>query len=126
MQFLICNCYGCSTELLDVREVKSRMCEQHRRMAAKDDSYVGICWFCGNPTAVGSRSYNKKEGEYTIKDKYIMSQGCLECTGDQENNIKWMTIPGETKERVISDVAVVEITHQNNRLFTEYQATSTD
>lgn len=126
MEFMLCNCYGCSNELLTVNEVKNRMCEGHRRMALEEESYIGVCWYCGNPTAVGNRNWNSKDKEYTIKDKYIMSKGCKECTGNEENNINWMTIPGESKERVISDVAVMAITDQNNRLFTDYQPDITD
>jgi len=126
MKFLQCNCFGCENELLTVNEVKGRMCEGHRRMALLEESYIGVCWNCGNPTAIGNRQWNQKDKEYTIKDKYIMSKGCKECTGDENDNINWMTIPGERFERVISDVAVMAITHQNNRLFTDYQPKSSN
>jgi hypothetical protein len=126
MHFLLCNCYGCNNELLTVKEVKGRMCEGHRRQAASDDYYVGVCWDCGYPTAVGNRVWNRKDGGYIIKAKYIMTKGCLSCTGEPQNNINWMTIPGESKERIISDIRVMEITDQNNLLFEDYQPISTD
>ena len=121
MQLLICNCYGCDNELLTISEVKNRVCEGHRKRAALEENYVGVCWSCGYITAVGNRNWDRKEKEYKIKAKYIMSKGCAECTGDSKNNINWMTIPGDTVERIISDVAVTEITDQTNRLFADYQ-----
>lgn len=122
MQFRICNCYGCENELLTVREVKTRICEAHRRtLAENEDMFAGVCWQCGTITLVESRQWDPKEKQFYIKARYIMSKGCKNCTGNEEDNINWMTIPGEAQERIISDVAIAEITHQNNRLIVDYQ-----
>lgn len=126
IKFLQCNIYGCANELLTVSEVKGRMCEGHRHLALEEKSYVGVCWYCSYPTALGDREWDEQKGEYLIKDKYIMSKGCEECTGNKEDNISWMTIPSESAERIISDIAVMEITHQNNQLFTDYQRESSN
>jgi len=121
MRFKICNSYGCRHELLTVREVKNRICEPHRRLLENDAIFAGVCWNCGTITIVESRQWDNKKEEYYIRDKYIFSKGCRCCTENEEDNINWMTIPGERKERIISDVAIAAITHQNNRLIVDYQ-----
>ena len=121
--FTRCNCYGCNNELLTLEEVKNKICQGHMEMARSDENFVGICWECGRITLVESRQWNEKTGEYRIPDKYIFSKGCQFCTGSDQANIDWMTIPGESKQRILSDIAVVEITNQNNEptvIFVDY------
>jgi hypothetical protein len=36
-----------------------------------------------------------KEKVY-IKDRYIFSKGCKHCTDNEDNNISWMTIKGDS------------------------------
>ena len=118
--FRTCNCYNCEQELLTLEEIRNRICKYHFKIAQDDDYFVGVCWECGNITITESRQWDRKTREYTIPSKYIFSKGCKACTGNNDDNINWMTIPKESEEIVLSSVAVVEITNQDNRLFDVY------
>jgi hypothetical protein len=71
----------------------------------RDEAYlVGICWQCNEITLVEPKEQGKN---LFIKDKYLFSKGCRHCTGNEESNLDWMTIPKEQlKERVLSQVMV--------------------
>jgi len=105
-----------------------RICSDHLEMAESDDNFIGVCWCCGNITLVESRHWDPRFREYNIPSKYIYSKGCRECTGNKEDNIRWMTILpegvldafGVTNRKDLTDVAVIAITDQHNGLFTEY------
>jgi len=116
MRLKHCNSYGCTQKLQTVEEVKNRICETHRDALQYEDSYVGICWHCGAITLVEDRQWCRKQKKYYIEAKTVFSKGCKLCTGDEENNIKWMNIPPE-----IGTHAITEITNQNDRLIVDYQ-----
>lgn len=84
-----CNVYGCSRLLTTIPEMIAGICNAHFEKLQLEDYFAGICWNCGRITAVGNR-------EGIVKDKYIFSKGCRLCTGNEEMNISWMTIKGES------------------------------
>lgn len=92
VQYKRCDCYQCSNTLRSYDEVISGICEPHFELAVKDENYIGVCWNCLRITLIGTRLDNKDR--LVIKDKYIFSKGCRHCTGNEEDNISWMTIKG--------------------------------
>jgi hypothetical protein len=130
--FRICNCYGCENELLTLKEVKDGICKQHMDRVSDEENFVGICWECMNITIVDSRIWDDRHKMHIIPSKYIFSKGCKRCTGDEETNIDWMTILGESvadeitgvkNRKDLSNVAVAEITNQPNGLkFVSYSS----
>lgn len=116
MRLKHCNSYGCRQKLLTVEEVKNRICEPHRSNLEDENYYVGICWSCGAITLVEDRQWDLKKREFFIRAKTIFSIGCELCTGDEEDNIRWINIPIE-----LGTHAIAEITDQTDRLIISYQ-----
>jgi len=90
MEPVYCNCLRCENILSNYEEYKSGICDAHAELLSDDRYYVGVCWECSTITYVGPR-YNMHH-ELIIKDKYIFSKGCRACTGNETDNINWMTI----------------------------------
>ena len=100
-----CTVYGCRRKLISLWGSILGICDHHYNFIDNDDFWVGICWNCCTVTAMGPReTFYKKERSF-IKDKYIFSKGCKECTDDEKMNISWMTINegSESTTNVIYD-----------------------
>lgn len=101
---MFCNSYGCQNHLDTIQEMVMGICSAHINLLRKEENFAGICWQCGSITLIESKTQGK---DLFIKDKYIFSKGCRRCTGDERQNIEWMTIPKEDlNNKVLSNIMV--------------------
>lgn len=88
----LCNSYKCWNTCDTIEEMVIGLCSYHINCLREETHFAGVCWNCGNITIVEPK---EQEKDLIIKDKFIFSKGCRRCTGNEENNLEWMTIPKE-------------------------------
>lgn len=102
--------------LATIEEFVFGLCSEHINLIRDNEHFAGVCWQCGTITLVEPKEQGK---DLFIKDKYIFSKGCRHCTGDEESNLDWITIPKENKQRVLSQVMVSGIKSKGSYLITK-------
>jgi hypothetical protein len=85
---LYCNAYKCSLTLETFDEIQLGVCDKHRELMLRRDTFIGVCWNCCKVSMVGDR-------QNVIKDKYIFSKGCKSC-GKEGESLNFMTIKSDT------------------------------
>lgn len=83
-------CDICGKELNASVEIVTGLCGRHQTLLESNKSYAGICWTCGEITLIEEIPRRLKH-VWNPSEKYLFTKECSHCTGDIEDDIKWIT-----------------------------------
>lgn len=98
MKQLYCENTSCSTALSSSDEIASGLCTRCINLLQKRHAYAVVCWQCGNPTFIDDKP--TEQSRPIIKDKYIMSKSCNNCTPDSDGH-RYMNVTAGEKSEVV-------------------------
>lgn len=82
------HCVACERPITTAPEIKLRICTHCHDLLKAKDSYAGICWNCDRITLIGQIPRSLKG---ILNEKYLFTKQCSKCTGNQEDDIAWVT-----------------------------------
>lgn len=92
METLKCEYPQCDTTLTILDEIVTGLCGRHQKVLSNDHHYCVICWQCG--CIIKIESNRTRQGESTVKDKYIFASACPSCD-EKADGYTWMNHPNK-------------------------------